>query len=96
MAAKSRTAKYYASHPEARKKHVEYQKKYNKKSREVKKRVELITARRKKGIYGKGGGDLHHGKNGLVREPVSKNRGRKEKSRLKGSKRKKSQKAKKR
>jgi hypothetical protein len=90
MTAKSKTAKYYAANPKARKKHVEYQKKHNKKPKEVAKRKELIKARRKRGIYGKGGGDLHHGKNGkLIREAPSKNRGRAEKSRLKGSKRKK-------
>lgn len=87
MAARSKSAKYYASHPEARKKKLAYQKKYNKKPKERAKRSELVTARRKRKIYGKGGGDLHHGKNGLVREPVSRNRGRKEKSRMKGSKR---------
>jgi len=88
MAAKSRTAKYYAKNAKARKKHREYQKKHNKKPTEVAKRKELIKARRKRGIYGKGGGDLHHGKKGLVRMSPSKNRGMKEKSRLKGSKRK--------
>lgn len=89
MAAKSRTAKYYASNPKARKKHVDYQKKYNKKPEELAKRRELAKARTKRGIMGKGGGDLHHAANGkLVREPVSKNRGRNEKSRVKGYKRK--------
>lgn len=47
MAAKSRTAKFYASHPEARKKHIQYQAEYNKKPREVKKRVELNAYNRK-------------------------------------------------
>lgn len=41
MAAKSRTAKFYASHPQSRRKHVAYQAEYNKKPDQVKKRVEL-------------------------------------------------------
>ena len=39
--AKSRTQRYYDLHPEARRKKNEYQKKFNKKDEQVKKRVEL-------------------------------------------------------
>ena len=35
----SRTAKFYRDNPEARKKHNDYQKKFNKKPNEVKRRV---------------------------------------------------------
>jgi hypothetical protein len=41
MPAKSKTAKFYAANPESRKKRLDYQKEYNKKPREVAKRVEL-------------------------------------------------------
>lgn len=85
----SKTASYYNSHPEAKKKKDAYNKEFNKRKSQRKKRSELTTERRKRGIAGKGGKDLHHGKNGkLVAMSPSKNRGMKEKSRLKGSKRK--------
>jgi len=83
-----KSTSYYQKNSAARKKKAATDKKINSRPGQRKKRVELVKARRKKGIYGKGGGDLHHSKKGLVRESVSKNRGRKEKSRLKGSKRK--------
>jgi len=53
------------------------------------KRVELNRINRKRGTYGNGDGlDASHQADGSVTmEPESKNRGRKEKSRLKGSKR---------
>jgi hypothetical protein len=90
MAAKSKSAKYYASHPEARRKKKAYDTKYHKSKKRRKYRSKLNQERRKRGIYGKGGGDLHHKKDGGFRqENPSKNRGRKEKSRLKGSKRRK-------
>ena len=43
-----------------------------------KKVIENITERRKRGTYGKGGGDLSHpraGKNGYTMESAAKNRG---------------------
>lgn len=43
MAAKSRTAIFYKTHPQSRKKHVAYQSTFNKKPAQVKKRVELNT-----------------------------------------------------
>jgi hypothetical protein len=51
-------------------------------------RAELNAENRKRGTYGNGDGkDLSHKEGGLVQEDQSVNRGRKEKSRLKGSKR---------
>jgi hypothetical protein len=41
MAAKSRTAKFYAANPASRKRKNDYQKEFNKKPDQVKKRVEL-------------------------------------------------------
>ena len=81
-----RTAKYYATHPEARKKHVEYQKEYNKKDREVKKRVELNAENRRRGTYGNGDGlDVAHTKSGTKLQKASVNRG--SKSAMPGDKR---------
>ncbi len=71
-----RTAKFYASHPESRAKHVAYQATYNKKPREVKKRVELNRANRKTNGY-HDGKDLAHVGNKLVKKSPSKNRGSK-------------------
>lgn len=71
-----RTAKYYASNPEARKKRLEYQKEYNKQDREVKKRVELNAENRKRGTYGNGDGlDISHTKSGTRLQKASVNRG---------------------
>lgn len=61
MAAKSRTAKYYASHPEARKKKAKYDKKFNARPSNVNKREELNRYNRQKGTYGNGDGlDASH------------------------------------
>ena len=71
-----RTAKYYTSNPEARKKRLEYQKEYNKQDREVKKRVELNAENRKRGTYGNGDGkDVAHTKSGTKLQKASVNRG---------------------
>ena len=71
-----KTARYYESHPEARKKRLEYQSEYNKKDREVKKRVELNRENRKRGTYGDhDGNDLSHTKRGFVMKRASENRG---------------------
>lgn len=71
-----KTAKYYASHPDAAAKKRAYQKTYNRKPKEVAKRVELNRENRKRGTYGNGDGlDLSHTKKGLVQKPQSKNRG---------------------
>lgn len=82
-----KTAKYYAKNPDARKKHQDYQREYNKKEREVNKRVELNKINRqadKKGVDRRGK-DYDHAVGRYVKSSV--NRGRAEKSRLKGSKR---------
>ncbi len=59
---------------------LSYQKEYNKKASEVKKRVELNREARKRGVYGKrhaNGVDLSHTKSGkLVLEARSRNRAR--------------------
>ena len=75
---KSKSARYFQNNPEARRKKQEYQKKYNKKKSQVKKRVETNRANRKAGTYGnKDGLDMSHTKSGkLVKESQSKNRRR--------------------
>jgi hypothetical protein len=73
-----RTAKYYASNPDARKKRLDYQREYNKQDREVKKRVELNRINRTRGTYGNGDGlDASHTKRGVVMKKASVNRGSK-------------------
>ena len=71
------SAKYFRDNPKARKKKDAISKKVNARPEQRAKRSELTTARRKRGIAGKGGGDLHHTKSGrLVRTSVKKNRGK--------------------
>ena len=79
MAAKSKSAKYYAAHPEARKKKKAYDTKYHKSPRARKYRSELNKANRKAGTYGNGDGlDASHSSDGksLRKESQSKNRSR--------------------
>ena len=77
MAAKSRSARYYASNPKAKAKKKKYDTAYGGTAERKEYRKKLARARRKKGIMGKGGGDLSHTKKGtLVRESPSKNRAR--------------------
>lgn len=86
MAAISRSAKYYQDNEKARKKHVEYQKEYNKKKSQVKKRVELNRENRRLGTYGNGDDmDVSHHKGGMRLEKQSKNRG--DKNNMPGDKR---------
>jgi hypothetical protein len=77
----SRTAEYYRTHPKARAKHVAYQKEYNKKPSQVKKRSELTQHNRehdkKYGKSSRAGKDASHTKNGIVYKPSSVNRGSK-------------------
>lgn len=82
-----RTAKYYAANPEAKKKHNDYQKEYNKSPDQVKKRVELNKINREadKNGVNRNGKDYDHAVGKHVKSSI--NRGRAEKSRLKGSKR---------
>tara|TARA_R100000995_G_scaffold16783_1_gene6644 strand:- start:5282 stop:5599 length:318 start_codon:yes stop_codon:yes gene_type:complete len=76
----SKSARYYAANPEARKKKAEYDKRYNKKRSAVKKRVEANAFNRKNGTYGnKDGLDASHksgGKGFRGMEKASKNRAR--------------------
>lgn len=61
MAEKKRnTADYYASHPEAYRKKLAYDKKRNAKPDRKKYRAELAKERRARGIMGKGGPDVSH------------------------------------
>jgi hypothetical protein len=73
----SRTARYYRDNPKARKKRNAYQKKYNKKKREIKKRMELNKINRRRGTYGNGDNmDASHTSNGrVVMRTQSRNRG---------------------
>lgn len=77
----SRTAKFYHTHPEAKKKKNEYQKEYNKKPEQVKKRTELTQINRehdkKYGKASRNGKDASHTKNGIVYKKSSTNRGSK-------------------
>lgn len=74
----SRTSKFYKDNPEANAKRLKYQKKYNKQSMQIQKRVELNKINRQKGTYGNGDGmDVSHTKDGsTVMEAQSKNRAR--------------------
>jgi hypothetical protein len=73
-----KTAKYYKSHPEAAAKKRAYQKKYNRKPSQVKKRVELNKENRRRGTYGNGDGlDVSHKRGGgTTLERASSNRAR--------------------
>lgn len=81
MAAKSKTALFYEQNPDSRQKRLEYQRVYNKKPREVSKRVELNKANRENHSKGKSrvgdGKDVAHTKRGLVLKKESVNRGSK-------------------
>ena len=77
MPAKSRTAKYLASNPAARKRRQKAQAKINRRPEEKKKRRESARNRRKRGIMGKGGKDVSHRTDGSTfLESPSKNRAR--------------------
>lgn len=85
---KGKTARYYDENPKAKKKKDDYNKEFNKKPEQRAKRSELTGIRRKakkKGIK-IDGKDYDHAVGKFV--SVKANRGRNEKSRLKGSKRK--------
>lgn len=72
----SKTSKFYASNPVARKKRQKAQAEINKKPKQVKYRVELNKANRKSGTVGDGL-DMSHTKKGtLVKEKASTNRAR--------------------
>jgi hypothetical protein len=73
-----KTAKYYKENPEAYEKKLAYQKKYNEKPEQRKKRSELVKINRDKGTYGNGDGlDASHTKKGIKMKKASVNRGSK-------------------
>ena len=72
-----KSAKNYRKNPLSRKKKNAKQRARNKLKIYKKYRAKLNRARRKAGVYGKGGKDFSHTKRGkLVRENASKNRAR--------------------
>ena len=72
-----RTARYYAANPKAAAKHRSYMRAYNQKPEKRLYRSKLNKARRKAGIYGKGGPDMSHDSKGrLARESMKINRAR--------------------
>ena len=72
----SRTSEYYKKNPEARKRRLKQQSKYQKQKHRVKKRVELNRINRKVGKKGDGK-DVSHCKGGGTKlESASKNRAR--------------------
>lgn len=75
---KSKSAKYFASHPEAREKKNAYNKEYHSSEERKNYRTRLNKANRDAGTYGNGDGkDMSHTKsNGLVKENQSSNRAR--------------------
>ena len=88
--AKSKSQKFYDNSPEGRATKARYQKRYNARPSEIKRRSELNKYNRDKGTYGNSDKlDASHKGGKIVGfEAQSRNRGRREKSRLKGSKRK--------
>jgi len=74
----SRTSEYYKKNPEARKKRLKQQAKYDKSPTQKKKRAALNRENRKRGTYGNGDGkDVSHRTDGsTVLESASKNRAR--------------------
>jgi hypothetical protein len=72
-----KSAKYYNDNPEAKAKKDAYNKEFNKKPEQRAKRAELVQERRDRKVYGKGGDDMSHTKDGkIVPESPSTNRGR--------------------
>ena len=74
----SRTSEYYKKNPEARRRRLKQQAKYNKKKKSKDKRVELNRINRRKGTYGNGDGldESHCIGGGTQKEKASKNRAR--------------------
>jgi len=74
----SKTSEYYKKNPKARAKRLEYQREYNKRKKEKKKRSLLNKENRKRGTYGNGDKkDVSHRKDGSTfLEAQSKNRAR--------------------
>ncbi len=73
----SKSAEYYRSHPEARKRKMLYDRKYHSTPARKAYRRKLARVRRAKGVMGKGGKDVSHTKSGGFKmESPSKNRAR--------------------
>ena len=77
----SKSAEYYRTHPEARSKKAETDKKINARPEQKRKRAQLAKANRghdkRYGKESRKGKDLCHTRNGLKYKPVSVNRGSK-------------------
>ena len=73
-----KTSEYYKKNPKARAKRLAYQKKYDARPLQIRKRTELNRENRKRSTYGNGDGkDVSHKKDGsTVLEKASKNRAR--------------------
>ena len=70
-----RTARYYRDNPEARKKRLEYQKRYNARKEQIKRRVVNNRENREEGTYGNHDNkDVSHKGGKIVLEAQSKNR----------------------
>jgi hypothetical protein len=76
----SKSAMHYRNNKASKDKKAAYDKELNKRPEQRAKRSELVTARRKKGVYGKGGKDLAHTAKGLVFKTPKVNRGSKKDS----------------
>ena len=76
MATKGRTQKYYDSNPEARKKKLEYDKKFQKRRAQVKKRVEANKFNREHPHKGDGKDASHHPDGSIKLENQKANRAR--------------------
>ena len=73
-----KTAKFYATHPEARAKKAAYDKRNDARPERRARRAELTKINREKGTAGNGDGkDWSHTKNGMVMKKASANRGSK-------------------
>jgi hypothetical protein len=74
---RGKTSRYYQANPKAAAKRRKYQRQYNKRPGQSAYRSKLNIARRKAGIYGKGGPDMSHDSKGnLTRESMKINRAR--------------------
>lgn len=67
-----KTAKYYRANSEAREKKNAYMRNYNKSKARISYRSNLNKARRKAGVYGKGGPDMSHDSKGNLRKQSAK------------------------
>jgi len=77
----AKSKEYYDKNPAAKAKKDAYNKEFNKKPAQRKKRSELVKANRDKGTYGNGDGkDVSHTSKGLVLKKASVNRGSKKDS----------------